>query len=66
MREVRPGRWQHVRIEFEQESRNSMKHGHRRDGCDVIVCWRQNWKECPKNLEVVELKRLVGNGRDRT
>jgi HNH endonuclease len=64
MREVRPGKWQHVRIEFEHESRNFMKHGHRRDGCDVIVCWRHNWKECPKNLEVVELRRLLGRGRD--
>ena len=60
MREVRPGVWQRVRIEFEYESRNFLKHGHRRDGCDVIVCWKHNWKECPKNLEVVELRRLVG------
>jgi hypothetical protein len=60
MREVSPGKWQWVRIEFEYESRNFLKHGHRKDGCDVIVCWRHNWAECPKNIEVVELSRLVG------
>jgi hypothetical protein len=60
MREVRPGHWQRVRIEFEYESRNYRIHGHRGDGCDLIVCWRHNWPGCPKSLEVVELKGLVG------
>ena len=27
---------------------------------DTIVCWRHNWKECPVEIEVVELSRLVG------
>ncbi len=60
MREIRPGVWQRVRIEFEYESKNFLKHRHRRDGCDVIVCWRHNWPGCPKGIEVVELRRLVG------
>jgi hypothetical protein len=55
MREVAPGVWQRVRIEFEFESRNFKKHKHRRDKCDVIVCWKHNWKDCP--LDVVELGR---------
>jgi hypothetical protein len=59
MREVRPGKWQRVRIEFEYESRNFRKHRHSHKGCDVIVCWRHNWKECPPGLEVIELCRLV-------
>jgi len=59
MQEVRPGMWQRVRIEIEFESRNFQKHGHRVDGCDVIVCWRHNWPGCPKNIQVVELSRLV-------
>jgi hypothetical protein len=57
MREVAPGVWQRVRIEFEFESRNFLKHKHRRDKCDVIVCWKHNWKECP--LDVVELSELA-------
>jgi hypothetical protein len=56
MREVAPGVWQRVRIEFEFESRNFKKHKHRRDKCDVIVCWKHNWKDCP--LDVVELGDL--------
>jgi HNH endonuclease len=57
MREMAPGQWQRVRIEFEFESRNFLKHRHRADRCDLIVCWRHNWKECP--LEVVELREEI-------
>ena len=54
-REVEPGRWQRVRIEFEYESRNFLKHSHPITGCDVIVCWKNNWPDCP--LEVIELSK---------
>jgi hypothetical protein len=57
MRETARGKWQRVRIEFEFESRNFLKHRHRHDRCDVIVCWTHNWKECP--LEVIELSKVV-------
>jgi hypothetical protein len=59
MREVATGQWQRVRIEFEFESKNFLKHGHRTNGCDLIVCWSHNWPECPKRLEVIELKKVV-------
>jgi hypothetical protein len=58
-RQVGPGKWQRVSIEFEFESRNFVEHGHPSDGCDVIVCWRHNWRECPAHLEVVELSSLI-------
>jgi hypothetical protein len=51
-------RWQRVRIEFEYESRNFLKHMHDAKECDLIVCWRHNWPECP--LEVIELRKLIG------
>ena len=57
LREVAPGRWQRVRIEFEFQSRNFLVHAHNPTGCDLIVCWEHNWPECP--LEVVELKSAV-------
>jgi hypothetical protein len=57
MRETAPGRCQLVWIEFEFESRNFAKHRHRRDGCDMIVCWKHNWKDCP--LEVIALSEVV-------
>jgi len=58
-RQVDAGKWQRVRIEFEFESRNFRDHGHPPDGCDVIVCWRHNWLECPAHLEVVELSAVI-------
>ena len=59
LRQVEPDRWQKVIIEFEFESRNFLLHGHRVEDCDLIVCWRHNWAECP--LEVLELKNIVWN-----
>ena len=59
-RMVAPGKWQHLRIEFEYESKNFYLHGHDPNGCDMIVCWKHNWKECPAEIEVIELSRLMG------
>jgi Homing endonuclease associated repeat len=59
MRELQPGKWQHIRVEFEFLSRNFKEHGHNPELCDVIVCWVHNWPECPLNLNVVELSRVV-------
>jgi hypothetical protein len=58
-RQVDAGKWQRVRIEFEFESRNFRDHGHPPNGCDIIVCWRHNWPECPPHLEVVELRAVI-------
>jgi len=57
LRLVDEERCQLVKIEFEQESRNFLKHMHKVDECDLIVCWKHNWPECP--LEVVELRELL-------
>lgn len=59
VRRVGERAWQRVRIEFEFESWNFALHGHDASGCDVIVCWRHTWAECPKGIDVVELARLV-------
>lgn len=68
--EVMPGRWQDVRIEFEKDSRSFADHGHDPKGCDMIVCWRHNWKACPKEMMVLELRKAVrmwgGRSGDRT
>ena len=58
-RQIGPDRWQRVRIEFEFESRSFRDHGHPSSGCDVIVCWRHNWEDCPKHIEVVELSSTI-------
>jgi hypothetical protein len=51
---------QRVRVEFEYESKNFRTHKHPPTGCDLIICWRHNWPDCPGNLEVIELSRVVG------
>jgi hypothetical protein len=56
-RQISPGKWQRLRIEFEYESKGFINHGHPIDGCDLIVCWIHNWEDCP--LEVVELSKQV-------
>jgi hypothetical protein len=55
--EVAPNRLQRLRIEFEKESRNFLKHGHDPNGCDLIVCWEHNWPECP--VEVLALRDVI-------
>ncbi len=59
MRQVAPERWQRVHIEFEFESKNFRDHGHPLTGCDVIVCWRHNWDDCPDHIEVLELSTRI-------
>jgi hypothetical protein len=58
-RRIAPERWQRVHIEFEFESRNFRDHGHPSTGCDIIVCWRHNWDECPEHLEILELSTVI-------
>ncbi len=60
--EVEPGKWQRVRIEFEYESVAFKDHKHDPQKCDLIVCWRHNWKACPANLQVLELSKLLRQG----
>jgi hypothetical protein len=58
-RQIAPHRWQRVHLEFEFESRNFRDHGHSLTGCDVIVCWRHNWPDCPPHFEILELSSLI-------
>jgi hypothetical protein len=59
-------RWELVRIEFEYESRNFLKHAHKPGDCDLIVCWKHNWPECPVDVVELrrELKKVFGEGND--
>jgi len=46
-----------ITIEFEYKSSDYERHGHPKEGCDLIVCWEHDWKECP--IQVIELKSLA-------
>jgi hypothetical protein len=50
-------------VEFEYESRNFLKHMHDVKGCNMIICWRHNWPECP--LPVIELSSIASRRVDR-
>ena len=55
-RKTRKG-WEDVWIEFEFKSSQFKVHNHDLGGCDVIVCWEHDWKDCP--IEVIELKTKI-------
>jgi len=54
MREISKGKLERVNIEFEY---NSKSYDHPIQGCDIIVCWKHDWKECP--LKVIELSEVI-------
>ena len=58
LRRGHDGRWRLLRVEFEFESKNFLLHRHDVNGCDLIVCWVNNWPSCP--VEVLELSKIVG------
>lgn len=60
---VEPNRWQRVRIEFEFESKNFLRHDHDVKQCDLIVCWTHNWPACP--MEVLELSKVMESPASR-
>jgi hypothetical protein len=51
------GRWERVAIEFEYRSSQFKEHGHNPDECDVIICWEDDWEECP--IGVISLKEIM-------
>lgn len=59
--------WERVYIEFEHRARNFVDHKHNPKQCDIIVCWENNWPDCPEDygLEIIELKSLIKELRNR-
>ncbi|MHC4189595.1 MAG: hypothetical protein ACYSUB_08000 [Planctomycetota bacterium] len=51
------GEQQQVRIEFEAKSRDFIAHGHDPKKCDLIICWKNNWKDCP--IDVLDLSKAI-------
>jgi hypothetical protein len=49
--------WEYVKIEFEFKASNFLQHGHNPNECDIIICWKNDWKDCP--IEVIELKEEI-------
>ena len=49
--------WGPVLIEFEYNAKNFIDHGHDPSKCNVIICWINDWPDCP--LEVISLKDII-------
>ena len=43
--------------EFEFRASNYQLHKHPLKGCDLIICWENDWQDCP--IEILELKKIV-------
>lgn len=53
-------RWEEIKIEFEFKSSDFHKHKHTPpEATDMIVCWEHDWQDCPKSIEVLELKNEI-------
>ncbi len=48
--------WRDVAIEFEYRSSKFRDHHHDPAQCDLVVCWVDDWTDCP--VEVLELCKL--------
>jgi predicted transport protein len=53
------GRWEEIKIEFEHKSSDFDRHGHNPSEADMIVCWEHDWQQCPKRIEIIELKEEI-------
>lgn len=49
--------WIDIWIEFELKSSHFKAHNHDPKECDIIVCWDNDWMDCP--IEVIELKKEI-------
>ena len=58
-RQLAPGKWARVRIDFELESRHFRDAGRNPSTVDLIVCWRDTWPDRPTTLEVLALDRIL-------
>lgn len=58
-RQLAPGKWARLRIDFELESRQFRDAGRNPGGCDLIVCWRDTWPDRPASLDVLSLERML-------
>ena len=54
------GTFEKTEIEFEFKSNNFKLHKHDPTKCDLIVCWKHDWKDCP--LTVIELSKIIKHG----
>lgn len=55
------GTWTSCRAEFEYRSSNFKTHKHDPRRCDLIICWENDWPDCP--VDVLCLKEVANRFR---
>jgi hypothetical protein len=55
-------KWKTKTVEFELNSSDFESHGHleqmkKGTDCDMIICWKDDWENKPKDLKVIELRK---------
>ena len=45
-------------IEFEVYSKNFEREGHRTKKHVLVICWEDDWKDRPENIDILELKQF--------
>jgi hypothetical protein len=58
-RYIGKGKWEEVRVEFEFRASDFVRHNHRTSDCDAIVCWVNDWGDCPEKIEIIELQQVI-------
>ena len=58
-RYIGKGKWEELRIELSSRSSEFPRHKHLPADCDAIVCWINDWPDCPEKIEVIELQSVV-------
>lgn len=59
MRQLAPGKWARLRIEFELKSRDFREAGRNPAACDLLVCWDDTWPDRPASLDVLSLSQVL-------
>jgi hypothetical protein len=58
---IENGQGKQLIAEFEHKARNFGYHGHDPTGCDLIICWRNNWPDAPLPVWALdECPQVVG------
>lgn len=53
----RRGGWEKRDIEFEFASSDFKNHARKNEKCDIVVCWKHDWRDCPG--KIIELKSEI-------
>ena len=51
--------WEVIWLGFEYKSSDFKEHQHDQKECDMLICWKDDWKDRPSTPKVIELKKII-------